>query len=205
MPSSSSPPSLLPKALNPLEQPLVSVNVDRYREVVYHDGRGRFTTDSRRRSRTASWVESTALSHPSCSPKWPEQSDMSLGIQRSVLKTNQTTNMGQTAVPVGGRHVTVAKHAPQSRPKIIVERQRRRDGPENVAETFQIFKGSQEPRRQYWTEVSTPPSTPRIRRLSTPELSGAEDTPFCDCNNQREVVRCCTSCRRQVDHCLASK
>jgi hypothetical protein len=204
MPSSSSPPSLLPKALNPLEQPLVSANVDRYREVVYHDGRGRFITDSRR-PRTASWVESTTLSHPSCSPKWPEQSDMSLGIQQSVLETGQTTNISQTAVPLGGRHVTVAKHAPKSRPKVIVERQGWRNGPENVAETSRVFKESQGPRRQYWTEVITPPSTPRIRRLSTPELSGAEDTPFCDCNTQRKVVRCCKSCRRQVDRCLANE
>jgi hypothetical protein len=205
MPSSSSPPSLLPKALEPLKQPLVSANVDIYREVVYHDGCGRFTTDSRRRSRTASWVESTALSNSSCSPKWPEQSDLSLGTQYSVLETRQTTNMSQTTVPFEGRHVTVAKHASKSRPKIIVERQERRNGSENTAETFQIFKGLQGPRQQYCTEVSTPPSTPRIRRLSTPELSGAEDTPFCDCNNQRKVVRCCTSCRRQVERCLANE
>jgi hypothetical protein len=185
MPSSSSPPSLLPKALNPLEQPLVSANADRYREVVYHDGRGRFITDSRR-PRTASWVESTALSHRSCSPKWPEQSDMFLGIQNSVLETSQTTNMSRTAVSLGDRHVTVAKHVPKSRLKVIVERKGRCNEPGNVAETSQVFKQSQEPRRQYWTEVLTHPSTPRIRRLSTPELSGAEDTPFCDCNNKKK-------------------
>jgi hypothetical protein len=204
MPSSSSPPSLLPKALNPLEEQIVSAHVNRYREVVYHDGRGRFITDSRR-PRTASWVESTALSHSSCSSRWPEQSDMSLGIQHSVLETSQTTNMSQTAVPLGDRHVTVAKHAPKSRLKVIVERKGRRNEPESVEETSRVFEQSQEPRRQYWTQVLTPPSTPRIRRLSTPELSGAEDTPFCDCNNQRKVVRCCASCRRLVDGCLANE
>jgi hypothetical protein len=125
---SSSPP-LLPKALEPSKQSLVSMNVERYREVVYHDGRGRFTTDSHRRSRIAGWVESTPVSHSSCSSELSDQSAVSSKNQTLALETSQAVHMSRTAVPLGGRHVTLTKHTPKSRPKVIVEPQRRRGEP----------------------------------------------------------------------------
>lgn len=197
--SSPSPPPLPPKGLGPFDQPLVPVNVDRYREVVYHDGRGRFTTDSHRRPRTMSWVESTPVFHPSCGSRLSDQSVLPLRNQTSTLETSHTAHLSRTVVPLRGQHVTVAKYTPKPRPKVIVEPQKRRSEPKNTSESFQIFNESQGPHRQYWTEVSTPPSTPRPRRLSTPELSDIEDRPFCYCDSQKNVVMYCTSCRRQVD------
>ncbi|KAF2116479.1 hypothetical protein BDV96DRAFT_598386 [Lophiotrema nucula] len=44
------------------------------------------------------------------------------------------------------------------------------------------------------TSMPTPPPTPKLGRLSTPELSDLDDAPFCDCCVQEPIVKYCASC-----------
>lgn len=50
---------------------------------------------------------------------------------------------------------------------------------------------------QIWIEP-TPPPTPRLGLLPTPELPDLDEAPFCECD-QAIVVRCCASCKKTVD------
>jgi hypothetical protein len=47
-----------------------------------------------------------------------------------------------------------------------------------------------------WTEP-TPPPTPRLGRLSTPELSDLDEAPFCDCDNQAAMMKYCALCKKE--------
>jgi hypothetical protein len=47
--------------------------------------------------------------------------------------------------------------------------------------------------------LPTPPPTPRMGRLETPDLSDLEDTPFCDCCEDLKPVKSCPSCGIELD------
>lgn len=42
--------------------------------------------------------------------------------------------------------------------------------------------------------MPTPPPTPKVDRLPTPELPELDDSPFCDCCVEVHVVKYCASC-----------
>jgi hypothetical protein len=48
-------------------------------------------------------------------------------------------------------------------------------------------------------ELPTPPPTPRMGRLETPELSDLEDNPFCDCCQDVRLVKYCASCGSRLN------
>ncbi|ORY11616.1 hypothetical protein BCR34DRAFT_317995 [Clohesyomyces aquaticus] len=47
--------------------------------------------------------------------------------------------------------------------------------------------------------VLTPPPTPKIGRLPTPELPDLDERPFCDCCVEAHVAKYCASCRCKLD------
>lgn len=47
--------------------------------------------------------------------------------------------------------------------------------------------------------LPTPPPTPRMGRLETPELTDLEDSPFCDCCEDLKQVKYCASCGVKLD------
>lgn len=200
-----SPSSLPPMKPESSKQSNASVGTKEYRETVYHDGQGRFIVNSRYFSEVASWVKATEKAmtesgpHIPRSPRSPDHSEVAPRARATVPVASQTANTTQTAAPLArNRHVTIVKRVAKSRTKIVVERQKPGDalktpGPSRYHENLQY------PLQQDWVEVSTPPPTPSIRRLSTPELSDTEDRPFCDCSTQKHVVRYCSSCRREAD------
>jgi hypothetical protein len=198
-----SPSPLPPEKSKTAKEPVLSVDVKGYREVVYHDGRGYFTADSRRRSRAVSWVESTSTPHHSFSKDLSDlssrssgTSDTSMGGCSPSLDASQTT-----APPLGGRHVTCTKRAPKSRRKIIVEQKVPGEASKNILGLSRCCKTLQEPSRYYRAEIPTPPPTPRIKRLPTPELLDVEGRPFCDCSTQKYLVKHRMTCRQDFDPC----
>lgn len=198
-----SPSPLPPKRSEPFKQPNTSADIKKYRETVYHDGRGCFTANPRRCSQVASWVETTeeatteAAAHTPRAPRSPAQSEVPSRVRSTVLVASQTTNRTQTIPPVG-QHVTVAKRAAKSRINVVVEQQKPSDALRILCPS-QCYEDFQGPIRQDWVRVSTPPPTPSIKRLSTPDLSDTEDRPFCGCSTHKNVMRDCASCHREVD------
>lgn len=49
------------------------------------------------------------------------------------------------------------------------------------------------------TNIDTPPPTPKLRRLSTPDLPDLVGAPFCDCLMERPISKMhCATCRCQA-------
>lgn len=49
------------------------------------------------------------------------------------------------------------------------------------------------------SEWPRPPPTPHLTRLSTPELPGLDEAPFCDCGVGEHIVKRCLTCSKEVD------
>lgn len=86
-------------------------------------------------------------------------------------------------------HVTFAKHS--HKPKVVVVASPRMSSKQLPGDDS-AFKGWEEP---------TPPPTPRLGRLPTPDLSDLEDAPFCGCDSKATIVRYCTSCKKHAEPC----
>lgn len=87
-------------------------------------------------------------------------------------------------------HVTSAKPSSKIRPKpAIVQR---------ATEPNRTLPGG-EKTPSYYVGEPTPPPTPRVSRLPTPELSELKEVPFCDCGIKSHVVRRCRTCSKEAD------
>lgn len=160
-------------------------------QMMYDDGSGRRIIDSRRRSRKLSGTRisaktaraesntSTSKVRPCFeSPSVPEEQ------KQPVLRARSDT--------VQAPHVTFVKQSRSSpsKPKavIIVDQSTR-----NLSRTTQVQIS---PRSRF---EFTPPPSPRLGRLETPELSDLEDTPFCECGADAHIVKRCTRCGHEIE------
>ncbi|KAF1940673.1 hypothetical protein EJ02DRAFT_225415 [Clathrospora elynae] len=161
-----------------------------YRQTMYHDGIGLHITDSRRRSSMVRKVEyqrhayaDFVLYPTNDAPPSPR------GRLVDVLQDHPAPQVS-SAKPSVGSHVTSAKPSSKVRLKpAIIHGVAQSDEamPDKKEQAFQSSAGP------------TPPQTPRLARLSTPDLSDLDEALFCECGVQANVVRCCTSCNKEVD------
>ncbi|KAH7090543.1 hypothetical protein FB567DRAFT_294539 [Paraphoma chrysanthemicola] len=86
-------------------------------------------------------------------------------------------------------HVTTAKHS--SKPEVILHTA--------VASTWEELFDDGKGYKSY--KELTPPPTPRLGRLPTPDIPDLEDRLFCECDSKANVVTYCTTCRRLADTC----
>lgn len=161
----------------------------RYRQTMYHDKAGVQIAESRRRGGGARKVESPTQTYtdfvlyPTDSIKSSSRSHSYDSSRCSAPKVRERESY---SIP----HVTSAKHSSKVRPKpAIIQR---------ALEPRRKLSG-EEKRSFYFPEEPTPPPTPRLTRLPTPELPDLKEAPFCDCGVGVHVVKRCRICNKEVD------
>ena len=163
-------------------------STSKYRVVEYHDGNVLRIHESRRHSHV------TGLASSSTSTRYAR----SLGVQASPLTTEIPSSSMRnphdapnTRISDRSRdrqlrlstHVTSIPH-PSPRTNAIVFQSPIPLRPKIKACTPLVeFSG-----------VPTPPSTPKIGRLATPELEDLDEVPFCDCCVDVHLIKYCASC-----------
>jgi hypothetical protein len=172
--------------------PTISIHqeeVHRYRQTIYHDKAGVRVAESRRRTGLARKVETSAQTYV----------DFVLYPMDSIQSTSESYSHDSwcCAAPkvrvtksCSKPHVTYAKHSSKIRPKPA------------------IIQRTSEPRRKLsegektgfdFLEEPTPPPTPRLPRLPTPELLDLNEALFCDCGIGGHIVKRCRTCNKEVD------
>jgi len=172
--SSPSMPSVHQETVSQLQQR----GLHGYRQTTYRGGAGLQIAESRRHSGVVSKVGSSTQAY----------ADFVLfpttGISVSHRRLSgealyqRPAPRKRTADLVPELHVTSAKHLAKARPKPMIVQQ-----PSKSSRTLSDrTKTSSGPKH---------PSTPRLARLSTPELSDLDKALFCDCGVAGHAVKCC--------------
>jgi hypothetical protein len=164
------------------------ISTSKYRVAEYHDGNVLRIHESRRHSHV------TGLANPSTSTGHAR----SLGVQASPLTTEIPSpsmrsphDTPNTPIANGSRnrelrlskHVTLIAH-PSPRANAIVFQSPIPLRPKIKAYTPLVESSG----------MPTPPSTPKIGRLATPELEDLDEVPFCDCCVDAHLIKYCASC-----------
>jgi hypothetical protein len=162
------------------------------RQTVYDDGRSRCIVESRRRSQMVRDIEVNHIEHSSI---WSIP-------DRAMMKTPNRPYLGRMQSPC-----SVASSTRSLREGLASPRDRDAKPLSNKTKAVVIIPvsfGTKElsvtkrnGTSQHWVEP-TPPPTPRLRRLPTPELSDLGDAPFCECD-EVALRRYCNSCRKDMD------
>ncbi|KAF2257350.1 hypothetical protein BU26DRAFT_42352 [Trematosphaeria pertusa] len=154
-----------------------------YRQIDYYDGKVLRISESRRRSHVTS-------SQPPL-PAGQIYSPVSHGdaVLSSPISTSPGIRHGASSSErdLGSRrHVTSESRKAKA---IIIQN----PIPRKVVDV------EENPRlRTESPNMPTPPATPRIERLPTPDLSDLDETPFCDCCIEAHVVKYCASCGEEL-------
>lgn len=163
-----------------------------YRRTDYRHGNVVRITESRRRSPMVSSYGLDQTIHPlrSLSREIPvDLSSPSLKASSQVLRAHSTRSSQQHQHQYG----TLTPKS-SSKPKaqaVIVQ------GPISVSVDF--HKRDAVPR--FSVDICTPPPTPRMSRLATPELDDLEERSFCDCCTGRRTAKYCAGCGYELDRC----
>lgn len=160
-----------------------------YRTAEYHDGETIRIQESRRRRRRLSAAERgepfTASRHCDRTIGYRDDS----AARKKDLLEGQSTYLRSTVVEKrdmgGSLHVTSSPSRSLKTPlqPVIVQ----------ITANVEDKKKTDIPRIEPYA-MPTPPPTPKIERLSTPELSDLEDSPFCECCASVHVTKYCASC-----------
>jgi hypothetical protein len=186
---SSSPtksPSTRQTPTGPMQQSFLQV----HGQMVYDDGSGRRIVESRRRFRRVSGTRTSAktarigYSNPPISNVMPFPSDP-WAIEEQKHPTSRAPPKTDLA-----SHVTCAKQlrSPSKSKAVIIVDPSMRTANKACQTKYSL---------QEHVEL-TPPPTPRLSRLETPELSDLEDTPFCDCGADAYILKRCTCCGLEI-------
>jgi len=159
-----------------------------YRQLDYFDGKDVCIVESRRR-RHVSRAEGSApsLIHSRDSNEAVEPRVSMLSGSWNRPSQMEASSSSEASDPRTSRHVT-------SRPR------------GTKAKTVSIQAPLREDRIGSWVEqqakvqdVLTPPPTPKISRLPTPELEDVGNVRFCSCCAGEDVVRFCSWCGKKLD------
>jgi hypothetical protein len=169
--------------------PVPQQDVNHYRQTVYHDGAGLQIAETRRRSGivrsgpTQAYVD-FILYPGDDTPPSPRSRQNEVSQHHPAPRT-------ATAKSESGPHVTSAKRSSRLKPKpMIVQRTAGSNNQPRSNSTKVPYHTSAGP---------TPPPTPRLARLSTPDFSDLDEATFCDCGIEAHVVKRCTACSKELD------
>lgn len=159
-----------------------------YRQTAYHNGAGFQIEESRRRSGVVRKVESPTRAYvdfvlyPMNDVPLAPQSRTIQGFRRDPAPRSSPAEHSSKS------HVTSAKRASRiSKPVVIHEVSKSVNAkPDTAKSSYRTSSGP------------TPPPTPRLARLSTPDFPDLDEAGFCDCGIDAHVVRRCTSCNKEA-------
>ena len=166
---------------------------DEYRQTTYHNGRSIQIEESRRRSWAVRKVDSPVQTYADfvLYPVENERTSPRSSLQQVELP--HPAPRGLAAGP-GERHVThvtSAKHTSKGRSLPVVLHGSAKSSQKLPLESKGDLRSSAGP---------TPPPTPRLGRLPTPDLDEMdEEAAFCDCGGESHVVKRCAHCGLEVD------
>lgn len=169
--------------------PLLSshqAEVHEYRQTMYHDKTGVQIAECRRRAGVTRRVEPSTQTYVDfiLYPANSTQSSSKVPTHDSSRRAVQDMKLDESSNP----HVTSAKHSSRPKPAII----------QRASESRRILPSEDKTSFSFSGEP-TPPPTPRMFRLPTPELPDLKEAPFCNCGVRRHVVKRCTTCSKEVD------
>ncbi|CAN9433972.1 unnamed protein product [Alternaria sp. RS040] len=161
-----------------------------YRQTTYHDGSNVQIAESRRR-RWADWkVEPPVQGYTDfvLYPKADEDSYPQSSFEH-VSSQPHPAPRRKVAERSSELHVTSAKRSSKVRSKSVILHAEAKSSEGLPLKTKAAMNSSAGP---------TPPPTPRLSRLSTPEFDDMDEAPFCGCGVEAHVVKRCTKCRKEV-------
>lgn len=157
-----------------------------YRRIDYYDGGNVCVTESRRGTQVAS---SSSSSSTSSRRSYSPASDVS----------QATSSIRSTSPPVSGSRPVSSARAPRSDDHVIHKLRRSKVKVAIIQASIQSGCKQREMTSQAQNaELLTPPPTPKIERLPSPELDDLEDRPFCNCCIEAHAVKYCASCGHRL-------
>ncbi|CAI6268134.1 unnamed protein product [Periconia digitata] len=157
-----------------------------YRRIDYCDGQNIRVVETRRRQKMVECTTSLPTrrnpsSRRSCSSSSSAMPNTSQPVSSSPSMNCREVKEKSTL----GDHVTLS----QSHTKAV------------VIQSFHPSKGSKSSTSTPGDVggLMTPPSTPRLERLPTPDLDDLEQNPFCDCCVGMRTIKYCASCGHDLD------
>ncbi|KAF2262375.1 hypothetical protein CC78DRAFT_320118 [Lojkania enalia] len=158
----------------------------RYRVSSYYDGQAVRVEEYRHRSHVVGLPDrSTTCREPQSSGQREESMQTSQSPQRHEKPhsiRNTKTVVTSTSIHVTPRASSLAKPRSKTTPIVIQSPLPNRGVSHNVSSIIEK------------STIPTPPPTPRLDRLPTPELAGLDGTLFCDCCIDKPTIKFCASC-----------
>jgi hypothetical protein len=150
-----------------------------YRQVNYYDGIKVCIAESRRHSHVIQSGTTSSTLVPALEPSGP-QTVLGKGYDSSQATLVRDTSSARGPRPTS--HVTSKSRRAKAETVIV-------QAPIPVK-----LNGSRIIPQVDIKDLPTPPPTPKIRRLPTPDLEDLEDSPFCHCCIEESFFKYCTSC-----------
>jgi len=164
------------------------ISTSKYRIAEYHDGNVLRIHESRRHSHV------TGLANPSTPTRHArslevQASHLTTEIPSSSMRSPHDTPNTRIANRSRERELRLSKHMisishPSPRANAIVFQSPIPLRPKTKAYNPLVESSG----------MPTPPSTPKIGRLATPELEDLNEVPFCDCCVHAHLIKYCASC-----------
>ena len=170
--------------------PLKKQEMHEYHQTTYYDGSHVQIAESRRHPWAVRKVEPSVQAYTDF-VLYPEENrhlNPRSGFEEVSSQAHPTLRM--RAAEPSPIHVTLAKHSSKVRSKPVSLHSSAKSSQSLPLEAKATLHTSTDP---------TPPPTPRIDRLSTPDLSDLDEAPFCDCGVALHVAKRCTECNMEVD------
>jgi hypothetical protein len=182
MPSSQpTPPSVREGSTRQMQSALIPA----HGQTVYDDGSGHRIVDSRHRSRMGHVHDvTTQADHVSA----PTEDAVPSWNPSAMAIRNRSASGVSSKSPNPEQHVIRRTERSKAKVVIIVGTPR-----PATTKSYDNVTFSQK------HEEFTPPPTPRLRRLLTPDLSDLDEAPFCDCGFEASVVKYCTRCEEVIN------
>ncbi|KAF2447336.1 hypothetical protein P171DRAFT_430234 [Karstenula rhodostoma CBS 690.94] len=156
-----------------------------YRQTDYHDGKGVQIIESRRSTPMTSVTMPAPKVHDLAPLSPRKQASSSSRGHKTSSQPSQLRSTSISSQPKQSGHVT-PRSSPKSRGQVVIVQ-----GTVSVAVDFG--------KRDVAIGLTTPPPTPKIERLATPELEDLEDISFCDCCTGVHFVKYCAACGCELE------
>ncbi|KAH7398816.1 hypothetical protein DE146DRAFT_505209 [Phaeosphaeria sp. MPI-PUGE-AT-0046c] len=165
----------------------------RYHQMIYNHGHQRFIVEARRSNRRPRGISANGSGPSHRCIVLDGNNTMSL----KHLSSNNPSGFPstKTSTPAGGLALASSRDERNKVSKVSpTEASAIFEG--STAQYLAVVGSERRSRSQKWEEP-TPPPTPRLDRLPSPELPDLAEAPFCDCD-EATIVSYCTSCKKQA-------